>query len=103
MTLIQDYFPSLIILSPLRPPSPSPLGINTAVTVFSLSLAERAENPARDKELSSRTRFLGQEPEISLDDNGDISQEPLHSLQYSSQYFFLIHLLQNRLDFIYYL
>jgi len=97
MTLIQDYFPSLIILSPLRPPSLSPLGINTAVTVFSLSLAERA----RDKELSSRTHFLGQEPEISSDDNGDISQEPLHSLQYSSQYFFLIHLLQNRLDFIY--
>lgn len=40
----------------------------------------RKSGARRDNELSSRTRFLGQEPEISPDDNGDISQEPLHSL-----------------------
>jgi len=96
MTLIQDYFPSLIILPPFRPPSPPPLGINAAVAitvvVFSLSLAERTESPARDAimnylyfNLSSRTRFLGRNRK-SPDDN-DISQEMLHSLWYSSQKF----------------
>lgn len=102
MTLIQDYSPSLIILPPLRPPSPPPLGINVAVavvvTVFSLSLAERTESPAR----GAITNYLREH--TSWDRNRKYRSTIMaisrknRRIPYGAFFseFFLIHLLQKR-------
>lgn len=103
MTLIQDYSPSLIILPSLRPPSPPPLGINVAVavvvTVFSLSLAERTQSPARD----AITNYLREH--TSWDRNRKYRRTIMaisrknRRIPYGaffSEFFFSIHLLQKR-------
>lgn len=84
--------------SPLCPPSPSTLGINAAVAVFSLSLAERTESPARD----AITNYLREH--TSWDRNRKyrrtimvISRKNRRGVLPS---IFLIYLLQDRLDFI---
>lgn len=71
MTLIQDYSPSLIIL-PSSTPSVLLRHLRSAMppSPSSLFCSRKGQKVrGRDNELSSRTRFLGQEPEISPDDN----------------------------------